>query len=297
LLGTFLDVTATNNSCAVVAGCQVSFTFTQDDLDELGIVLGQVRIFLDINENGDLESDELVATVIVDVSPGSFIATADESFGSKFAIGGVKFLALGGLGGGYDGSPPTFNARIFDEDEHNLDINGNTFKLPNFENDIGTQTFKVNEPISITFTIYEQGGADSLVHFEFLTNLTEKLRNYVDSDTMIIYDKDSELQITDPNGLFSNTEFIISDNGNRVYVTLNLTFTKPMDSSDVIIRMWDQKQQSLDTIINDMIQIGGDKVELSTNNESQDTTGDSEDDTVTETKTNIPEWLKKNHPE
>jgi len=294
LLGLFLDITATNNSCAIIS-CQVSFTFTQDDLDELEILLAQIRIFLDSNENGDLDTDEAVTTTIVSTSPGSFIATADEEFGSKFAIGGVKFLALGGLGSAFDLSPPSFNARVFDEDDHNLNINGNLFKLPNFENQISTQTFDVGEKITMKFIAFEQRGVESLVHFEFLTNLTEKIRGYTSSDTYLIYDKDSEIQVTDPNGLFSDVSFSISDDGNLVFITVELTFAKPMDSSDVIIRMWDEKQQSLDTIIKDMLRITGDEVAISTSSESQDTAGDSSQDaTITETTVNIPEWLKKN---
>ncbi len=58
--------------------------------------------------------------------------------------------------------------------------------------------------------------------------------------------------------------------------------------------MWDEKEQSLDTIINDMIVIVGDEVEITTSSESQDTAGDSSQDATTETTVNIPEWLKKN---
>jgi len=87
--------------------------------------------------------------------------------------------------------------------------------------------------------------------------------------------------------------FVIDD-GNLVFITVELTFAKPLDSSDVIIRMWDEKNQSLDTIIKDMLVITGDEVEISTNSESEDTIGDSQDETITETQTSIPEWLKKN---
>jgi len=213
---------------------------------------------------------------------------------SKFVIGGViTTLSLGGLGGSIDLSPPTFNAIVFDEDDYQLDINGNLFKLPNFENQIDTQTFNVGEKITIKFTVFEQRGIDGLIHFEFLTNLTGMNRDYTSSDTYLIYDKDSEIAVIDPNGLFSETAFSISDDGNIVFITVELTFAKPLDSSDVIIRMWDQKFQSLDTIIKDMIVITGDEAELSTSSESQDTVGDSQDGT-TETTVNIPEWLKKN---
>ena len=170
---------------------------------------------------------------------------------SKFAIGGIKPASTPTVGGAADTTPPAFDDTA---DEH-LNINGDTFHLEDFETRTGTQTFEVGDAISMTFAVTEQGGADDLVHFEFLTNLIGDTRDYDSSDTYIQYDI-SGIQVTDPNGYFSSAAVDISDDGaDIVYITVDITFAKPMASSDIILHMWDEQENPLTVSIPDMIEI------------------------------------------
>ena len=170
---------------------------------------------------------------------------------SKFAIGGIKPASTPTVGGATDTEPPIFDDTA---DEH-VNINGDAFHMEHFETRTGTQTFEVGDTISMTFIVTEQGGADDLVHFEFLTNLIGDTRDYDSSDTHIQYDI-SGVQVTDPNGYFASTSIDISDDGaDTVYITVDITFAEPMASSDIILHMWDEQENPLTVSIPDMIEI------------------------------------------
>src|SRR3989338_6113637 len=77
---------------------QVSFTFTDEDLEAAGLSLDEVAIFRDENENGSFdESESLVTTITPSSAPGPYTAEADVPSNSKFAIGGVA-NAVAGIG-------------------------------------------------------------------------------------------------------------------------------------------------------------------------------------------------------
>ena len=216
----------------------------------------------------------------------------------------ISLFAAPLLAGSTDGTPPSFISPAFDEGQSNLSINDNSFSLIDSDNYIDTQTFDVGEKIILEFIVFEQGGADSLIHFEFLTNLTEKIRDYSTSDTYLVYDKDEDVLVNDPHKYFSNTAFSITDGvDDLVYITVELTFAKPMESSDVIIRMWDQKRQSFDTTIHDIFVISGNELISNTETELPPVIEDPviedpviEDPVIEDLDESviIPEWLKKN---
>ena len=173
---------------------------------------------------------------------------------SKFAIGGIKPASKPATAGSDDTMAPTFDF-ITSEDDYNLDINGNLFKLDSFGT-ADTQKFRVGDRITMSFTVMEQGGADDLVHFEFLTNLTGPVRDYEYSDTRLEYDRGAEIQVDDPNEYFTDASLTVSDSGDDlVRITVELAFAKPMTPSDVILKMWDEHGHSLTTIIPDMVEI------------------------------------------
>ncbi len=173
------------------------------------------------------------------------------------------------------------------------------FDLTEYENTIETQIVKTGVPTEFKFTLFENSGGDSIQHFEFLTNLTEKSQKYSDSDTFIIYDKNDELIIQDPHGLFSNVDFDLeSDVEFEAVITMSITFAKAMAQSDIILRVWDSELNSRDTVLKNAIEIiGEDQSSLIEEVEIEELiveSDDSQDVTITETTVNIPEWLKKN---
>ncbi|MCH8050080.1 hypothetical protein IIB51_01605, partial [Patescibacteria group bacterium] len=196
----------------------------------------------------DLDAWTPLVITSIDLNDNDLIC-GDSDHVSSWAVGGVKALAGGGIAGG--ALAPSFTGKYFDEpDKSPLEINGVTYDLPEYKNKVDKQIIAPGEPVEFKFTLFEVTGGENIQHFEFLINLTGKLREYHNSDTYIIYEKGDELIIRDPHGLFENVDFNIeSANFYEGIVTVNLTFAKEMDESDIIIRVWDSQRFSEDTVL------------------------------------------------
>jgi len=138
--------------------------------------------------------------------------------------------------------------------DYPLSINENGFILSQYANTI--QTFQANtgEPIQLKLNLFDSTGVE---HIALYTNLYGYEKEIHNSDTYIIYDEGEPVEIVDPTGFFSNINFTISDEGTKYVVTYDMVFAKPMDTSDIIIRAWDQKRNSGDIKIFDAIKING----------------------------------------
>jgi len=254
----------------------------------------QTLMFLNIATN-------LWETVSSFVS-GTLICVDDVTHTSSWAVGGVKALAAGGATGGGGGSAfaPSFAGKYFEsDDKHPLEINGITYDLPRYDNEVEKQIITTGDPTEFKFTLFENSGGENIQHFEFLINLTE-LKKYHNSDTFIIYDKkpsilwsetnkqesDYTLTINDPHGFFGNVDFNIEypDNFEAV-ITLNIIFAKPMPESDIFLRIWDSEKNSRDTILINAIEIIAEEQSIITET-------DDKEQINAKKVLNIPEWIK-----
>jgi len=250
----------------------------------------------------------------------AYIATPPHF--SKFAIGGVKALALGGLGGG-GGSPPIVSlgtlitnknfdvpdeiAKIvenydptmalkpilttkFTDFDLPLTINENGYPLAGYSNTIKTFSTDIGEPITITSLFYEQ---TVLQHVSMYLNLRGIITGDLSqSDTQILYNKDKPLQVIDPNGFFEkvSVNVIEDEDGLKKFAEFEIIFAKPMEQSDIVLRSWNDKLRSMDTIIYDAIEI----IDPQTIVETIDPEP-VEDiiEPVTEVQ-KVPDWIKNN---
>ncbi|MGI0009078.1 MAG: hypothetical protein ACRD92_05610, partial [Nitrosopumilaceae archaeon] len=218
----------------------------------------------------------------LDIVPGS---GGGGSGGGLLRIGFVLDVLAGGTSGG-DFSPPTLTLSklnltnlplvgdvldfilnadpfvpIMSLDDPSIDypvsINGNGYLLTQFANTIQTYTGKTGEPLSFKMTLFDATGVE---HIALYTNLRGDAREVQDSDTYIIYNEDKPLEITDPHGYFSYVNFTESEYKGKYLAEFNMTFAKPMDTSDVIIRTWDEHLNSGDIKIFDAIKIEGEPI-------------------------------------
>ena len=141
--------------------------------------------------------------------------------------------------------------------DYPLSINGNGYLLTQFANTIQTYTGKTGEPISFKMALFDATG---IKHIALYTNLRGDQREISDSDTFIIYNEDKPLEITDPHRFFSNVNFTESEYNGKYLAEFNMTFAKPMDTSDVIIRTWDELLNSGDIKILNAIKIEGEPI-------------------------------------
>ena len=138
--------------------------------------------------------------------------------------------------------------------DYPLSINGDGYLLTQFANTIQTYKGKTGEPVSFKMNLVDATGVK---HIGLYTNLRGDHREVSDSDTYLIYNEGKPLEITDPHGLFSNVNFTESENKGKYIANFNMTFAKPMDTSDVIIRTWDELLNSGDIKVFDAIKIEG----------------------------------------
>ncbi|MGI0008343.1 MAG: hypothetical protein ACRD92_01840, partial [Nitrosopumilaceae archaeon] len=141
--------------------------------------------------------------------------------------------------------------------DYPVSINGNGYLLTQFANTIQTYTGKTGEPISFKMTLFDATGVE---HIALYTNLRGDAREVQNSDTFIIYNEDNPLEITDPHEYFSYVNFTESEYNGKYLAEFNMTFAKPMDTSDVIIRTWDEHLNSGDIKIFDAIKIEGEPI-------------------------------------
>jgi len=175
---------------------------------------------------------------------------------SKFAIGGIRALALGALprgGGGSHGSPSSFGKSSFGIISGGEQGFGGILNQNSVNTFDQTKTFKVGDKAELRFDFTAGGGIGKIEHIGLFTNIRDGQKKY-DSDTYINYDplKSPQVTVHDPNGLFSeaNFELLQKDAANFV-LKYDFTFAKPMQKSDFILESWNtQKQLSTNKIPN-----------------------------------------------
>ena len=141
--------------------------------------------------------------------------------------------------------------------DYPLSINGNGYLLTQYANTIETYHGKTGEPVSFKMTLTDATGIE---HIALYTNLRGDHREIQDSDTYLIYNQDKPLEITDPNAFFTNVNLAESEYNGKYIAEFNMTFAKPMDTSDVIVRTWDELGNSGDIKMFDAIKIEGEPI-------------------------------------
>jgi hypothetical protein len=166
-------------------------------------------------------------------------------------------VPLTSTGGGNSGSvtSPSFSGSAFSEAEYPLSIDGKNYKLPSYTNSIPTTTFETGKPIELSLLAFSNRGPDSTQHVALYTNLHGSNSDISQSDTYIIYEKGQAMQVVDPHNLFAHVNINTAPVGNKLQIVFDITFAKPMDTSNIVVRMWDAYRNSVDTKILDAWQV------------------------------------------
>lgn len=135
--------------------------------------------------------------------------------------------------------------------DYPLLIDGGGYVLVGLTNTIVTQTEKTGIPADVKLNI----PSSNIQHVALYTNLRGDARDIDKSDTYIIYEKGKPLQIVDPYGYFADVKFNMSTNGINNAIVYTITFAKPMEKSDIDLRVWDDHMHSSDNRILDAWQV------------------------------------------
>ena len=142
---------------------------------------------------------------------------------------------------------PSYDSSV----DYPFSINGGGYVLVGLTNTIVTQTEKTGIPTDIKLNI----PSSNIKHVALYTNLRGNARDIDKSDTYIIYEKGKPLQIVDPYGYFADVKFGMSTNGINNAIVYTITFAKPMEKSDIDLRVWDDHMFSSDNRILDAWQV------------------------------------------
>ena len=142
-------------------------------------------------------------------------------------------------------------------------IDGDGFALFSYSNTIETHVVETGKPVDLKLNLRDASGIE---HIALYTNLRGLDREVENSDTYLIYNEGKPLEIVDPNGFFSNVNFTKTKENDKYVINFKIVFAKPMETSDVILRTWDEKRNSADTKIFDAIKVIGEPL---ANNKNQ----------------------------
>jgi len=253
-LGNSLEITSfEEDTCE--SGCDISFTFSADDLVENNLSLDIIRILHDANNDGKFldtvaGKEILVPEIEPPEAPGPFTATATVFSLSEVGIGApVK----SGGGGGGDEIPPTFNSFEAITCTPEIGCGVHIAKEVTYLNDMPTAKLPVGHTSVLTLNMYENSGPTAIQHVTMYLNLHGYGQYIQDSDTYVRFQKGQPIIVKDPHGFLSDAKITIIPRGADVSANFYLTFEKPMDVTDVIIRAWDSSRNSRDATFKNAI--------------------------------------------
>ena len=176
---------------------------------------------------------------------------------SKFAIGGVKALAIlglvsGGGGGGYYNAPIFSDSSLVSLGDSSGGFGGKLSSIISLEE---PQTLFTDEKYVFRFDLYERKGINNILYAAAYFNIRGD-EGYNDSDTQIIYKKNKPLSIIDPTGLFSEVDFkILERDATNLVLKYEITFAEPMEMSHLLLRTWNIEKWSSEKMFYDTIEV------------------------------------------
>jgi len=171
------------------------------------------------------------------------------SFGTISSSGGSG-SSSGGSGG--DRTPPSFTTS-FDKTEFPFSINGINYSL----DEINSLSFIVETGIPVKFQIrmYDNGGTQNIQHITLYVNQHgDRILNDL-TETEIIFEKGKDVEITDPYELIQSATITQSTENNKAVFDFDVIFSKEMNTSDLLFRIWDTKRNSVDLLIPESITV------------------------------------------
>src|SRR3989337_2282942 len=164
-----------------------------------------------------------------------------------------------GGGSSGDNTAPTFNtfsvtgAKTLQEDG-TIGFGGILSQEIQLTNKMPTAIVETGNQIQLRILLYENSGTSALQHIALYTNLRDNER--IDkSDTYVEYDKGKPIKIVNKNGYLSDAKVSFVQRNNNVEAVFSLTFAKPMDTSNIIVRAWDIDRNSRDAVFLDAVKV------------------------------------------
>ena len=231
---TTIDILFTEHVDSVTVDVGPQFTFsTGGTISASAIAVGVGADTLTLTTttafgNNDTPTVTYVAVDVLDLDEG-------------LPLGGFATVATDGIEGGTGGSddiPPSF-VTSFDENEYPISIGDTKFTFAELGFNNPTTTVEIGKPIRVNLLMYDDFGPTYITQVELYTNTRGVFSGVSNSDTSIIYKKDSPRIVLDPNGFFSDVILTSSIVNQKLQLTFDITFAKEMEKSDIIVQARD----------------------------------------------------------
>jgi hypothetical protein len=156
-----------------------------------------------------------------------------------------------GGGGCSDCNPPTLGIDAAGKRQvaGGLTVNGHTFDVEMFKQDLDSQILKVGEPAEITLKIYDNRGYAELKHVEINLGHEEKFlsgvmvpHNPVTIEWSKTFDGKTSIVTLDKQKLVKDVSVEVLDNSPIIGVKFNFTPIQEFDASTIVTKIWDDKR-------------------------------------------------------
>jgi len=173
----------------------------------------------------------------------------DPTTGNPDVVATVS--SRGGGSGSGDQTKPSITVG-FDQNEFPLKYDGVNYQSYQLDS-MHTALIETGEELKMTLTIYENSGPGNVQHVEvYLNQFGSQILNDL-TETIVIYDDQSGLEIIDPYRLIASADIIPSVSGNKAVFDIVLVFEDEIPKSDLVIRLWDIRRNSIDIHLPDAL--------------------------------------------
>lgn len=151
-------------------------------------------------------------------------------------------------------SPPSFGGGVVHFTDGLTIIQNNTkkiFDISKYTQEIPHQVLVANQPVNMTFKIYENYNPRAIIHSGLFFIPRDKDLLIPNSIASISYQRDSDTEIIDPSNLLRNASATFMTNGTFEYITFHFTPTRSYDKMAFLNRAWNDHLYSTDVRILD----------------------------------------------
>jgi hypothetical protein len=142
--------------------------------------------------------------------------------------------------------PPAPSFTSYGANEYPLQINGNLYSSTSLAQGFTPVPVQTGQQVSITVRLYDSKGPTDIPHVALYMDFSDPNNNPAFANTGIVYDTSGN-QILNKNGNIKSYSITTAVENQKLVVTFNIVFAKPIGTQDVIMRAWNTYGKSQDT--------------------------------------------------
>jgi len=170
---------------------------------------------------------------------------------------GLVFDVLRAIGGSpYIVSPPSFGG----DDYHYSDgltltqgTHKTIFDTTKYNQEIPTQVMASGQKVDMTFKTFESYNPTGVIHMGLYIIPRGQDMITTNSIGSIVYDKNSSVQVSDPNHILSSASASTNSDGKFQYFQFSFVPTKSYDKMSFLVRAWNDYMYSTDIRVHDAV--------------------------------------------